>query len=88
MMTSCVASRRPVPMCWWWTQGWGQSGADETMLTDDVSGQTLEFGVDTAVPVIDDIDGDMRYGYDINDAAIETIAFSFDAFDDEGLASE
>ena len=47
---------------------------------DDLSGQTLEFGVDTTVPAIDDIDGDMRY-------TAAPSAFSFDAFDDEGVAS-
>ena len=45
-----------------------------------MSGQTLEFGVDTTVPAIDDIDGDMRY-------AEAPSAFSFEAFDDEGAAS-
>ena len=48
--------------------------------TDDLSGQTLKFGVDTTVPAIDDIDGDMRY-------TEAPSAFSFDAFDDEGVAS-
>ena len=49
--------------------------------TDDVSGQTLEFGVDMTVPVVDDIDGDMRY-------TATPGAFSFDAFDDEGVTEE
>ena len=47
---------------------------------DDLSEQTLGFGVDTTVPAIDDIDGDMRY-------TAAPSAFSFDAFDDEGVAS-
>ena len=49
-------------------------------MVTDLSGQTLEFGVDTTVPAIDDIDGDMRY-------TAAPSAFSFDAFDDEGVAS-
>ena len=55
---------------------WGQ---DVNGVTD-ASGQTLTFGVDTTDPVIDDIDGDMRY-------TVAPSAFSFDAFDDEGVAS-
>ena len=60
-------------------------GYDETPDVDadmvtDLSGQTLKFGVDTTVPAIDDIDGDMRY-------TAAPSAFSFDAFDDEGVAS-
>ena len=58
---------------------WGQIN-ESGMGTADVSGQTLTFGVDTTVPAIDDIDGDMRL-------TIAPSAFSFDAFDDEGVAS-
>ena len=54
------------------------AGADALLTAE----QTLKFGVDTTVPVIDDIDGDMRY------AATEPGVFSFDAFDDEGVASD
>ena len=60
------------------TAVWGQG--EDGMAATDTSGQTLEFGVDTTVPAIDDIDGDMRY-------TEAPSAFSFDAFDDEGVAS-
>ena len=60
------------------TAVWGQG--EDGMAATDTSGQTLEFGVDTTVPAIDDIDGDMRY-------TAAPSAFSFDAFDDEGVAS-
>ena len=59
---------------------WGQIDEND-MGTEDDSGQTLKFAVDTTDPVVDDIDGDMRY------AATEPGEFSFDAFDDEGVAS-
>ena len=57
---------------------WGQA-VDGGAVTDP-SGQTLTFGVDTTDPVIDDIDGDMRH-------TAAPSAFSFDAFDDEGVAA-
>ena len=60
--------------------GYDETPDVDTDPVEDVSGQTLEFGVDTTVPAIDDIDGDMRY-------AEAPSAFSFDAFDDEGAAS-
>ena len=60
--------------------GYDETPEVDTDPVEDVSGQTLEFGVDTTVPAIDDIDGDMRY-------TAAPSAFSFDAFDDEGVAS-
>ena len=38
---------------------WGQD--EDGAAVTDASGQTLKFGVDTTDPVVDDIDGDMRY---------------------------
>ena len=60
--------------------GYDETPDVDTDMVTDLSGQTLEFGVDTTVPAIDDIDGEMRY-------TAAPSAFSFDAFDDEGVAS-
>ena len=63
------------------TERWGQID-DQMMLTDDVSGQTLKFGVDTTDPTIefaDDYDDDNRH----NEIDGNGLAFAFEPEDDE-----